>query len=307
MTPVRRRRVGKFFYRLTHPRSHHHWYDLRPFLDFERGPEGRWSTVLYKNREVARLSPHREVTRHPRRSVVVVGAGPSLSRQYLERLRERDCILTNGAISLIGSHRVAPLAVFIEDQDFVRAWPELITGIPNGTRCFFTPPVIRTICEVDPSHLVRWQLFLVEILHKPIRAPRPRLDDLLREPFVRGSPDGTALFSTDIERGFGSCGTVVYCACQLALACRPSSLGIAGVDLSNFDQPRFHETDRKPAASRLRRRLPSILAGFGLLGAICRERGIDARNHSSTSILPARDFPYDDWLDADPVVAGQGR
>jgi hypothetical protein len=285
-------------YRLSHRRSHHHWYDLVPALEFERGPDGRWSRVVYRAREVASLLPHREATRVDVASIVVVGAGPSLATQQLRRLRDRACILTNGAISLIGSHGLEPLAVFIEDEGFVHAWPGLLRSLPAGTRCFFSPTVIRAVCEIDPDLLGGWRLFLAEILDRPIRAPRPTPHDVSGWPFVRASANGTVHFSGETERGFGSCGTVVFCGMQLALACAPSHLGIAGVDLVHLDRPRFHEGARRRSASHLHRRLPSILTGFGLVAEICRERGVTTSNYSHESLVPASDFPYDDWLDA---------
>lgn len=297
MTIPLRRYPGRLLYRLVHPRSRHHWYDLVPSLDFQRAPDGRWSHVIYRNREVAPLRPHTETTRVGAESIVVVGAGPSLSAQRLDRLRERASILTNGAISLIGSHGIDPLAVLIEDEGFVHAWPHLVTSLPAGTRCFFSPTVIRAVCEISPALLGTWQLFLAEILHRPIRAPRPTPRELTHQPFVRASADETVHFSCETQRGFGSCGTVAYCAVQLALACAPSHLGIAGVDLTNLDQPRFHEGRSRRAPSHLQRRLPSILAGFRLAGAICRERGVITSNYSSRSLVPEDDFPYDGWLD----------
>lgn len=299
MTIPLRRRPGRLLYRLFHQRSRHHWYDTFPHLEFRPGADGRWSTVIYRGEEVARLRPHAEATRLGIGQVVVVGAGPSLSSQRLARLRERSCVLTNGAIALIEAHRLDPLAVVIEDEGFVHSWPRMVTGLPPDTRCFFSPAVIRAVCEIDPSLLGNWQLFLVEILHKPIRRPRPTPGQLAELPFVRTSTEGTVHFSCDTERGFGSCGTVAYCAVQLALACNPSHLGIAGIDLSGFDRPRFHEDRSRTSVSHLRRRLSSILAGFRLTAEICRERRVSTSNFSSASLVPAHDFPYDDWLDAD--------
>jgi hypothetical protein len=299
MTIPLRRRPGRLLYRLFHHRSHHHGYDTFPFLEFQRDADGRWSNVIYRGKEVARLRPHAEATRLGNGPVVVVGAGPSLSTQRLSRLRERSCILTNGAISLIESHRLDPVAVVIEDEGFVHSWPGMVAGLAPDTPCFFSPAVIRAVCEIDPSLLGNWRLFLVEILHKPIGRPRPTAEQLGKLSFVRTSSEGAVHFSCNTERGFGSCGTVAYCAVQLALACAPSHLGIAGVDLSGFDRPRFHERRSRTTVSHLRRRLPSILAGFRLTAEICRERGIATSNYSSQSLVPANDFPYDDWLDAD--------
>jgi hypothetical protein len=269
-----------------------------PFLDFGRAPDGRWSHALYRRRIVADLLPHSEATRARPGPLVVVGAGPSLATQRLERLRERHCILTNGAISLIATHGIEPFAVFIEDEGFVYAWPELVTSLPSGTRCFLSPTAIRAVCEIDPGLLGRWRIFLAEILHRPIRAPRPTAADLGGRPFLLASPDGTVHFSCEPERGFGSCGTVAYCAIQLAVACGPPQIGLAGVDLTNLDQPRFHEGARRRAPIRLHRRLPDILAGFRLAAAVSRERGIATANYSSATLVSGEDFPYEAWLDA---------
>lgn len=298
MTISAPRRIGRAAYGVARGRSRRHWFDLWPGLDFERDSDGRWAKVIYRGREATVLVPSSHLTERRVESIVVVGAGPSLHGQHLERLRERACLLTNGSLSLIESHQVVPMAVFIEDEGFVADTQDLVVAIPDGTHCFFTPAVLRAICEIDPAHLGRWRVSLAEILHKPIQAKRPNPEELAARPFVV-SGGGEVFFSTDCDSGFGSCGTVVFCALQLAVQCAPDGIGLAGVDMSHFEKPRIHEGATRQAPSHLERRLSSILRGMRLTAEICAERGIATENYSSLSIIPPGEFPYDEWLDSD--------
>jgi Kdo-III transferase WaaZ len=293
------RRVGKTAYGLFRGKSRRHQFDAWPGLEFERDSAGRWAKALYRGRGVANLIPGRSLTERPADSIVVVGAGPSLQEQCLNRLRERDVILTNGSLCLIAKSRIKPLAVFIEDEGFVLHSPELVLAIPDETHCFFTPAVLRAICEIDPEHLGRWRVSLAEILHRPIQSRLPRRAELASRPFVVASEDCDVLFSMDCDLGFASCGTVAFCALQLAVQCAPRKIGLAGVDLAYFSRPRINETDGQRAPSHLQRRLPLILKGISLTSKICRERGIVTENYSALSLVPTACFPYDGWLDND--------
>lgn len=298
------RRAGKTVYGLLVGRQRRHWFDIWPGLTLERDSLGSWARVLYRGQLAAELLPCRSLTDRKFESIAVVGAGPSLRNQAHDRLSDYDIILTNGSLALIGDKHIHPAAVFIEDEGFVVNCPELVVAIPDGTHCFFSPPVLRAICAIDPAHLGRWRVSLAEVLHRPVGSRRPDWGELASRHFVIVS-GGNVLFSSDCDRGFGSCGTVVYCALQLAVQCAPRSIGLAGVDLMNLEQPRVHEVpgQRRPP-SRLQRRLPSILQGFSLAAKVCHKRGIATVNYSAASLVPAAEFPYNDLLDRPRAPAG---
>jgi len=297
MTTTFARRIGKATYGFIMGGQRRHWFDIWPGLEFERDCTGRWAMAFYQGTYATALIPCQSLTERPVDSIVVVGTGPSLQEQCLDRLCERDVILTNGSLVLMARHRIQPLAVFIEDEGFVLYSPDLVLAIPDGTHCFFTPAVLRAICEIDPKHLGRWHVSLAEILHRPLRSRQPSQTDLANRPFVLSSEDGEIQFSTDCDRGVGSCGTVAFCALQLAIQCAPKRVGLAGIDLLNFDHPRIHEGSGRRSPSHLQRRLPSILKGISLAAQVCRSRGIVTENYSSRSLVAEVDFPYDSFLD----------
>jgi hypothetical protein len=272
--------------------------DPGPRLAFDRGADGglaaRWDGAL-----VCRIAGSASTGPDRPDALFVVGAGPSMKSQHLQRLPQDACILCNGAISLIASHGLKPHAVFIEDARFVAARPDLVAAMPEGTPCYFSAYVITALCALDPALLGRWHVHLIDYLNRPLRIDGAD-DRASRRLVVSGARKGVR-FSLATQAGFASCGTVAYSACQLAVERRPQRIGLVGLDFSGFEQPRFHETANQVAVNKLAKAMPMILPSFVLFGTVCRALGIDVRNHSPASAIDQSAIPYDDFLDRAPV------
>jgi hypothetical protein len=75
--------------------------------------------------------------------------------------------------------------------------------------------------------------------------------------------------------------------------CRPASIGLIGIDISNAAEPRFYEKKGSAAPSGLRRAEDRIVSHLVLGKAISAESNIELLNHSPISLLNRHGFTYD--------------
>ncbi len=227
----------------------------------------------------------------------LVGSGPSMREQALHKLADGRVVLLNGALSLIDSHDIRPEAVVIVDYRFVRDRGQWLENIPAGTPCFFTPAVIRAVCDWQPDFFADKPWYVLENALRPYARPR-RGWNQLGSGFVLDDPAAPqAAFSLDLPRGFVDARTVMYAACQLAVYAGARDINMVGFDIGNAQQPRFNETGQTRLKSRLDQAYPRrILPAMRLFARICRERGIACWNHSPVSLLPETVIPRSDRL-----------
>lgn len=282
--PIQRRLI-KLGFSAFAGRKRAHWQDTFPGLriDRERGQ------ILYFGESAGVLSP----TRLPdhAKEIAIVGSGPSIRKQHLTRLPPRSALLLNGAISLAA--QLHPMAILIEDERFVWRHFDMLRDTPADCPWFLSPGVIRALLERDRTFLIGKQVRLIEDLLKPVHSPRLNRAD----PALAGVLDRQKLFSLEPERGIMPAGTVAYTAMQFAMASGPCLIGLAGVDLSNANQPRFYETMGNAAPSGIVRGLSRIIDGFSAAREIAGSRGIKLRCYSPVSVLLDVGYPHDPRLE----------
>lgn len=268
------------------------WPELQ-LQRFEESDGGHWSGS-YRGRSIGHSANLSRVQSAwaDRTSCYLVGSGPSMREQNLEKMTEGQVVLLNGALSLIDSHGIRPDAVVIVDYRFVRDRGHWLENIPPATPCFFTPAVIRAVCDRNPEFFADKPWYVLENALRPYARPRQSWHQL-GSGFVLDDPKSPqAAFSLDLTRGFVDARTVMYAACQLAVYAGAREINLVGFDIGNAQQPRFNETARTRLKSRLDQAYPRrILPAMRLFARICREHGIGCWNHSPVSLLPAEIIP----------------
>lgn len=257
-------------------RSRAHRQDLWPHLSIDRTT----GVARWRGKPLTTLSPFSAVVPRGGPFLAVVGSGPSIKDQKVEALPAGTAILLNGAASL--ADRAQPLAIAVEDERFVFRHHAMLAGAPPDVPLFLSPAALRAIAERDTALLRGRTVCLIDNLARPVNRTRRSLDDPALAPVLQR--DGDAAFSLDPEAGVVITGTVAFSALQIAMAATPGEVLLAGVDLTNADQPRFYEeADR--AASGLARGLPRILAGFALARTEAEARGMALTCASPVSAL----------------------
>lgn len=282
--------------RLIHGRRMAHAQDWLPHLSLTPAKDDATGQVLYKNREIARLLPFENFRDRVGDACVIVGSGPSLRTQRLDRLAGDSCILLNGAICLSPDRIAKPLAVAIEDERFVWRHLEMMRKhIGNDTLCLFSVAALRAVAEQDATWLQGRPIFLIDNLLKPYSRHRLELDSPELRDFLIHK-NGVAI-STSPADGVVPAGSIAVTALQWAMAAHPKRIGFAGVDISNAAELRFYETADDRARSRLAAARARILGPIALAAELCESMQIQLETYSRTSALRELNMPYSSRLD----------
>lgn len=269
-------------------RSYAHRQDIWPGLSIDKESHH----VSWRGRPLSTLQPASAIIPPSLPQIAVVGSGPSLKSQKLDALGDNTAILCNGA-ALLADH-IRPLAVAVEDERFVFRHHQMLAGLSSDIPLLLSPAAIRAWAERDPGPLVNRPMALIDNLAKPVGEPRRKLSDPALRSIVIRSHDSA--ISVVPDKGVVITGTVAFSALQFALASQPRHIILAGVDLSNGDQPRFYESDDK-APSGLINGLDRIVSGFELALSVSDNRGIKLLCASPTSALLEIGYSYGNILE----------
>lgn len=293
-----RRSLWKLGVQLVYGKRRAHAHNWLPSLAMTGiAGEAEQPKLTYRGRQVADLLGMDALAGKAARTIYIVGSGPSVARNDMTRIGDDQAILLNGAISLIDSPIRQPLAVAIEDERFVWRHFELMRQkIAPTTLCLLSLGVIRALCEIEPLWLKDRPILLIDDIRKPYAGDRRTAAQLREMDFTVLSADGAAGLSLLPERGVFQGGSVAVSALQFALACKPETLGLIGIDIANADQPRFYETAGKMAQSGIAGAQDRILGYFELAQTVAAQNGTALVNLSPISALAKIGLAYDDRL-----------
>ena len=221
-----------------------------------------------------------------------IGSGPSINEQDLSLLAGEECILVNGAISLVLNGPVSkPFAVMIEDSRFIYERADLLMQLPQGTRLCLVASAMQALGAVCGAEgLSHFELYLIDGFETPYGKARRGVNEAPSDTYRRSNK---AKLSLDLEQGHFGCGTVMYCGIQLAFHLRVQQLYLVGFDLTDFDQPRFYENQHNAAWTGLQNAYKErILPALRLAVDTAQEFNMSIENCSHTSIIPRELIPF---------------
>jgi hypothetical protein len=287
------RKIIKLGFQLLFGRRRAHWQDNWPFLKLIRAQHNTPGQILWKGQAAGTLFPVTEFYAAVGREVVIFGSGPSLRSQDVARIDASAALLVNGAVTLMPRLQGA-FAIAIEDERFVwRHFGNMLQQLPRDPVFLLSPSVIRAILSHDASWCDGRRIVLIENLYKPFDGARRRFSDASVQKVVTGT--GENCFSRDPGVGIIPAGTVAFSAMQFAIAARPECIGLAGIDLSNADGPRFYENGAQ-AASGIVGAEQRILNHFEYVAEQAGKLGVTIEVYSRVSALLTRGLPYSDRL-----------
>lgn len=268
-------------------RSCAHRQDLWPGLRIDKGT----GDVFWHGQYFLRLESALKIIPPSAPMIAVVGSGPSLKNQRVEALGDETAILCNGAALL--AKRIRPLAVAVEDERFIFRHHAMLADLPHDIPLLLSPAALRAWAERDPEPLQQRTVAMIDNLAKPVNARRRALSNpVLQDTIIRNH---NAALSLNPDHGVVVTGTIAFSALQFALVVAPKHILLAGIDLSNDNQPRFYEAGNR-APSRLSAGLDRILAGFALAQEMAKSRGIRLTCASPVSALLELGYPEDRYL-----------
>ena len=297
--PINYRSLIKQVYRYTRSRSYRHSEKLWPYIGITRDDDGcvRVSRYLGKVIPVLTLS---DVAKVRADDLVIVASGPSMGQLDLNPLLQADWMAVNGSPSVLERYPDKGLQYYaVIDQGFVQDRIHTIAEIlSNPHVTFFTNLFcLRKIYELIGCKNVLAHVVLFEDRQKAVYLPKVEFSEMAQlaqdsAAKLLWRAEHNVGFTRDMYRGYVSGGTVVYFALQIAAALGYKRVFLAGVDMKNFEAPRFYENEQNRLATRLHLEFEqTIYPSFALAAEVYRELGIQAYNLCLDSGLDDAIFP----------------
>lgn len=287
----------KQIYRYTRPRAYRHNENLWPWVKIRRAESGEICALQYKGESVplCSLSELKDAFSGP---MLLTATGPSINDvDFSINPSSLPVMGVNGAYFLEG--KVGFSLYLIVDMEFFDRKPEVIAGIVSNPRILFftTTHGIAKIIERIGLNNIQCRLALIEDACYKIYQPKIPGNDIATA-FSR-SPSALLHqhlshigFSTDIRKGIFDAGTVAYWALQIIAWLGFNRIIIAGLDMNNFEQPRFYENGDNKLPSYLADKVDGmVFPAFELASRHLQAKGITVINLSLNSAIPEQVFP----------------
>ncbi|PLM49636.1 sugar glycosyltransferase, partial [Klebsiella michiganensis] len=234
----------KQIYRYTHRRAFRHNENLWPFTHITRAASGEIRTLKYKGKAVPLVNLS-ELKDSAQGEVLLTATGPSTRRIDFTLLPKSIPVMgVNGAWHL--SDKIKFSLYTIVDMEFYDKKPDVIRSVISQADIvlFTTMHGIAKILDRHGAEL-RCRLALIEDACYKIYQPKVAKNAIQQAwrgvPALRFHPQRQDIcFSTDIRHGIFDAGTVVYWALQILMWLGFKTILISGLDMSNFNQPRFY-------------------------------------------------------------------
>lgn len=285
--------MGTFFkqiYRYTHTRPFRHNESLWPYVKITRATNGEIVGLCYRRQQI----PIVHLTDLKGRfdgNILLTATGPSVKNLCLEKFPTMPAMGVNGAYFL--HDRVDFQFYVIVDMGFIDQRPEIIHQIINDPCLTLFTTVHGVIKIIDKFCLesVKCSFAVIEDAAFKIYQPKIATDDL-RSTYsdnhnaVFAADRQDIAFNHDIRSGIFDAGTVVYWALQILTFLGFQQLFIIGLDMNNFNQPRFYEVAENKLPTDLEDKAADlVIPSFRHASDQMKKKNILIKNLSVTSAI----------------------
>ncbi|WP_437889122.1 sugar glycosyltransferase [Phytobacter sp. V91] len=294
----------KQIYRYTRPKSYRHNENLWPWTKITRATSGEICGLNYKGSAVP-LVDLSALKGSAQGEVMLTATGPSTAEIDFKKLPGTLPVMgVNGAYSL--AQDVAFTLYLIVDMEFFDKRSDLVESIiaDPGILLFTT---MHGIAKILDRHATRLKCRLALIEDACYKIYQPKVADEMKwqtwqhRESIRFCADRQDIgFSTDIREGIFDAGTVVYWALQILCFMGFETILISGLDMNNFQQPRFYETAENKLPSYLENKVDNlVIPSFAHAAKIMKENKSSVLNFSLNSAVPDAVFTkvfFDDYF-----------
>ena len=226
----------------------------------------------------------------------MTATGPSVNSICFGDIPEMPALGVNGAYYL--SSKVSFRFYVIVDMGFIDQRPDIIEEIilATGLILFTTVHGVAKIIDRFTLAGVKCQFAVIE--DAAFKIYSPKINPLALWDHYRHDGDvhfssvcKSIAFSHDIRHGIFDAGTVVYWAFQILSFLGFKQLFIAGLDMNNFDLPRFYETPENQLPTFLPEKVEDmIIPAFSHAGERMKINNIAIKNFSLSSAIDSSIF-----------------
>lgn len=285
----------KQLYRYTHKRPYRHNENLWPYMRISRAISGEIISLNFRGEEIpiVSLAFLAGAFSGP---ILLTATGPSVKEICFKHPTPCPSMGLNGAWSL---HESVDFKFYvIVDMGFLDCRQEMVAEIvsdPNLTLFTTAHGIARIVDRLSLAN-IKCSLALIEDAAFKIFQPKIPASELGKRyanvrcaSFAENRPD--LGFTTDIRHGVFDAGTVAYWALQIAAFLGFNTLYIVGLDMNNFNQPRFYESENNKLPSFLAESFEDLIVpAFTHASRQLQKRQIKVINLSPNSALPQHIF-----------------
>lgn len=290
--------MGTFFkqiYRYTHPRRYRHNENLWPYIKFTRSEAGHIDTLRYRGKTVPLYNLSSLSDEKPEK-LLIVATGPSVKNTDFSRLKNIPAMGLNGAWF---KHQEVKFNYYvIIDMTFLDRHMEMVKEVVSQPDLIFFTTMHGIIKIINALSLAAIKCHLALIEDACFKIMQPKIfpaeigSNYINNELVSiYKGQGHIAFSYDIRQGIFDAGTVAYWALQIAAFMQSKTVVFAGLDMNNFSQPRFYETENDRLPSFLEEKFTDlILPAFFHASQCLARQNTRVYNLSLNSAIPANIF-----------------
>ncbi|CCP01197.1 putative lipopolysaccharide glycosyltransferase [Erwinia amylovora Ea644] len=292
----------KQIYRYTRPRRLRHNENLWPYVKITRGAEGHISSLRLRGRNIPIINLS-ELRGRESGDLLLVASGPSIKVTDFTPLQHLPTIGVNGAWFM---HQQLDFRLYvIVDMTFIDQRPQVVKEIVSDPQVLFFTTVQGVVKVIERFGFAALRCQVAVIEDACVKTYQPKVLDkeihhhYQHENSISFSPiNNNIAFSHDIRKGIFDAGTVVYWALQIVQFMGYSRIIIAGLDMNNFQQPRFYESNNDQSPSYLQTQFSGLIEpAFTLASSVLNQHNVKVLNLSLNSALSNDIFqkvtPYD--------------
>ncbi|MCS3609481.1 sugar glycosyltransferase [Erwinia rhapontici] len=285
--------MGTFFkqiYRYSHSRRFRHNENLWPYVKITRASEGHISSLSLRGQQV-NITNLSDLHQKFSGDLLLVASGPSVNETDFTPLQHIPAMGVNGAWFM---HDKTHFKFFvIVDMTFIDQRLSMVKEIVSDPDILFFTTVRGVVKIIDyfGHSAIRCQIAVIEDAcfknFQPSLLSEEIHQHYKNEKSVSFSEnDNNIAFFEDIRKGVFDAGTVAFWALQIIYFMGFSRVIIAGLDMNNFQQPRFYENERDRAPCDLEQKFSSLIEpAFRHASCILEKRSIEVLNLSLNSAL----------------------
>ncbi len=273
--------ITKTIYRNTCGKKMKHNMNFWPHICISRNINGKIETVFFNKRKID-IANFELSSGKP---LIIIASGPSVLDIDIDFFDSEkfDILGVNGAYKL--SKSVNFKYHVIIDRTFIVNRFDIVLDILNNNSLTLitTMDCLNEILIKDCLVVIKCNIVIIEHIDQPVYKKKKELSDIVSNELV---VDKNIAFSFNLNKGFYDGNTVAYAALQIAFFLNYKEIYFAGLDMCNFNKPRFYENSEDILSTELDKSLKNIIIPcFNLSEELAKKNGIIIYNLSMFSTI----------------------
>lgn len=277
------RNIYKVVYKYSQPKDHKHNRRYWPYYQVTRNQLGGIDQVYFKKKLIA---DNTNIPITAFKKCMLIATGPSLKDYPPSTFNQHDIdyVGINGAISF---SNIDFKYYVIIDFNFTQNRFDLVLKVLQSQCTFFTTPRCLDIIlrKIKPEQ-IQCQIKVIETITEEVEVERflgPRVAiNTQQDHFYLKDDKG---FSKNLDDAIFDYFTVAYVALQIIYSLSYQEVYLAGLDMNNFNQPRFYENINDKQPTMLDQYLTEIFPAFDTAAIFLKQQDIKVYNLSSQSAI----------------------